>query len=280
MRIATTILVFVCGVLLSAGIHRGSSVNPASPLDISPLDSVHFSITMARRQLSIRGTTVSAAHERSLRTFAEEHLGDHELQTEFNAGVLPGSDWEAMSNRLLNVVAAMDSATAMMDTSSVAIRGVSSDAAAFGSHVEQLRQHLPKEMEFTADVVFVRSRASFDELCQKAFAKLVFEPVSFAESSAEIRPASFVTLDRITEFAHDCQSVTIAITGHTDSSGHEAWNRQLSLARAQSVADHIASNGIDMDRLVVAGLGSSAPIADNSTAQGRELNRRIEFELR
>jgi outer membrane protein OmpA-like peptidoglycan-associated protein len=52
------------------------------------------------------------------------------------------------------------------------------------------------------------------------------------------------------------------------------------MARAQAVADHLVKSGIDPERLLVRGLGSSVPIADNSTAQGRGLNRRIEFELR
>ena len=84
----------------------------------------------------------------------------------------------------------------------------------------------------------------------------------------------------MTEFARDCPGVTIAITGHTDSSGDDSWNRVLSRARAQAVADYIASNGIEADRLIVAGAGAAEPIADNSTAYGRQLNRRIEFELR
>ena len=80
--------------------------------------------------------------------------------------------------------------------------------------------------------------------------------MSFARSSAELRPASFATLDRITEFAHDCPSTTIAITGHTDASGDEDWNRQLSLARAQAVADRVAARGLAAGRLVVTGVGS------------------------
>ncbi len=63
-------------------------------------------------------------------------------------------------------------------------------------------------------------------------------------------------------------------------SGNEARNRQLSLARAQSVADYLVRNGVPASQLIVAGVGSSDPAADNATAYGRGLNRRIEFELR
>lgn len=280
MRAVITIVVLVCGVLLSAELHRETNDTPRAPIDVSPLESAELTIVIARDRLSIRGTTTSAAHELALRQLAAEQLSIYELETEFQPAVFPGTGWEPASDRLLYAVAAMDSANAVMTRRSVIIRGVASDAAAFASRVESLRETLPQKVELVTDVVFVRSSASLDELCEKAFSRIVFEPVSFFQSSAEIRQASLVTLDRITEYANDCQDATVAITGHTDSSGDETWNRQLSLARAQSVADHIAANGIDPERLLVFGLGSSVPIADNSTAHGRELNRRIEFELR
>jgi len=280
MRATISIAVLVCGVLLSAGLNRGSSDLPEPLLDVSPLASASFSITSARGELTIRGTTVSAAHELALQQLAVDLLGEHELQTDFLPGIVPGPGWEATSNRLLYVVATMDSAEAVMNTESVAIRGVTADATTFAARIEFLRERLPQQVELVSDVVYIRSRSSFEALCRRAFSEIVFGSVSFTESSAEIRQASLVTLDRITDYAHDCQNATIAITGHTDSTGNEAWNQQLSLARAQAVADHIAANGIDSARLVVDGLGSSIPVADNSTVQGRELNRRIEFELR
>ena len=167
-----------------------------------------------------------------------------------------------------------------MSPSRIRIRGVSADAGTFRSRIEFLRELLPGTFDLQADVMFVSATLSLDELCRRAFAELVFGPVSFAESSTDIQPGSFVTLDRVTDYAHDCPAARIAITGHTDASGDESWNRQLSLARAQAVADHIAAKGIDPTRLIVAGLGSAEPIADNATALGREQNRRIEFELR
>ena len=280
MRAATSIVVLACGVLASVSLHEGVQDTPRPSAEVAPLSSASFSITTAHRRLSIRGTTASAAHELALRQLAADQLGNFELRAEFHPGILPQRGWEVTSGLLLYVVAAMDSADVVMDSSSVTIRGVTSDAASFGARIDILREKLPQQIELIADVVFVRSRASLDELCQKAFSELVLEAVSFSEASTEIRPASLATLDRITDFAHDCPDFIIAISGHTDSSGDESWNRQLSLARAQSVADHIVANGIDPARLVVSGRGSSVPIADNSTASGRQLNRRIEFELR
>jgi outer membrane protein OmpA-like peptidoglycan-associated protein len=129
------------------------------------------------------------------------------------------------------------------------------------------------------DIIVVESTKPFDEMCEKAFAHIPVSPISFRKSSTEIPKASFATLDRITDFAHDCQRATISIAGHSDASGDESWNRQLSLARAQAVADHLVRSGIAPERLLVNGLGSAEPVADNTTAHGRSLNRRIDFEL-
>jgi OOP family OmpA-OmpF porin len=68
--------------------------------------------------------------------------------------------------------------------------------------------------------------------------------------------------------------------GHTDATGEEAWNMQVSRARAQAVADHLIASGVAVERLIIDGRGSQQPLASNDTVQGRERNRRIEFELR
>ena len=280
MRVTTIILVLAVGVLVSTNIHRGSEPANAAAEFYSPLATPRLAISSAPSRLSIAGTSVSASHEAALRRQAEDLFAGADLIADFRPGVIRVASWHDASSRLLDAVASMESAEAELTAKRIDIRGVTADADVTASRIETLRREVPASMRLATDIIVVRSRASLDELCRKAFAGLVLGPVSFARSSAELRPASFATLDRITEFAHDCPSATIAITGHTDASGDEAWNRQLSLARAQAVADRIAASGIDAQRLLAAGVGSSEPIADNSTPYGRELNRRIEFELR
>jgi len=280
VQVTIAILVLTCGVLLSASINRGTPDNAGLSSQVSALDDARFSITSAQGRLLLGGTSTSAAHEAALLQLAAEHFGDYEVQARFRPGVVMHEHWETATNRLLYTLAALSSAEAEMDQRSVSIRGVTSDVDTFAARVKFLREDLPKEIQLSTDVLVIRSMVSFDELCKRAFSGIVLQPVSFKQSSAEIRQRSVATLDRITDFAHDCQDITIAITGHADASGDESWNRQLSRARAQAVADHIVQRGIDPRRLIVNGLGSSAPVADNSTAHGRELNRRIEFELR
>ena len=234
---------------------------------------------MSGRRLVLEGTTASAAHEAGLLQLAADHFEYVAARTDFRPGVLLTENWESTSSRLIYALAATESATAVMENQSINIRGVTANPGAFASRLDFLRANLLTELPVDADVVVIESATSADQLCRQVFSQLIVAPISFNKSSTEIRTASLVALDRITEFARDCRNTTITITGHTDTSGDESGNQPLSVARAQAVADYISQNGTDPQRLRVAGRGSSEPIADNDTIQGRSLNRRIEFEL-
>ena len=69
------------------------------------------------------------------------------------------------------------------------------------------------------------------------------------------------------------------ITGYTDSVGSSAYNKKLSLKRAEAVRDYLVSLGVDANKLEVAGEGMANPVADNKTAGGRAKNRRVEVEV-
>jgi outer membrane protein OmpA-like peptidoglycan-associated protein len=71
----------------------------------------------------------------------------------------------------------------------------------------------------------------------------------------------------------------VEIGGHTDNSGSDVYNRQLSEKRAMSVYDYLTAAGIDKKRLLLKGYGPDVPVASNDTEEGRQLNRRIEFRI-
>ena len=86
-------------------------------------------------------------------------------------------------------------------------------------------------------------------------------------------------IDKIIKVMNKYPETRWRIEGHTDSTGSYARNKQLSLERANAVADYLAENGIDKSRLEVVGLGPDFPIAENSTETGRAMNRRVSIEL-
>ncbi len=98
--------------------------------------------------------------------------------------------------------------------------------------------------------------------------------VYFDTDKWQLKEKSFAELDKLYEFLTLMPDIQIIIQGHTDNSGTEEHNLQLSLRRARTVMDYLTSRGISEKRLTAEGVGSAYPIADNSSGQGRALNRR------
>jgi outer membrane protein OmpA-like peptidoglycan-associated protein len=102
--------------------------------------------------------------------------------------------------------------------------------------------------------------------------------VLFASGQAELLPSARNRLSEVADALKQSNN-TIAIEGHTDSMGPDAFNEDLSLRRAEQVRGFLLSRGVPPDRLTVRGLGEYRPVASNSTAEGRANNRRVEIVL-
>lgn len=105
------------------------------------------------------------------------------------------------------------------------------------------------------------------------------EGVTFKSGSSILAPNAKRVLKTIAEqlLAPENAAVNIEIHGHTDNVGRPAKNKKLSLQRAQSVVNYLASQGVPKKRMKAFGHGDEEPVADNKTSEGRELNRRIEM---
>lgn len=105
------------------------------------------------------------------------------------------------------------------------------------------------------------------------------EGVHFEFNKARLMLDSRTVLNNVAKALTNEPDVSIIIAGHTDSVGSDAYNKRLSQQRAQSVVDYLISKGINSSRLRAVGYGESKPIADNSTDEGRERNRRVELQV-
>lgn len=103
--------------------------------------------------------------------------------------------------------------------------------------------------------------------------------ISFDTNSAQIKPRLQPILDKFAQGLGDQPGTEISIMGYTDSTGTDAINNPLSLARANSVRDYLIARGVSPQRIQTAGLGSSNPVASNNTTEGRAANRRVEIYL-
>ncbi len=104
--------------------------------------------------------------------------------------------------------------------------------------------------------------------------------VFFVTGSAKLQTKSFKALDQVVAILNEDTALKLDIEGHTDNTGTDKINVPLSQNRAKAVHDYLISKGIDASRLSSEGYGSSKPVADNKTAAGRTLNRRVEMKLK
>jgi OOP family OmpA-OmpF porin len=95
----------------------------------------------------------------------------------------------------------------------------------------------------------------------------------------DLRPESFVELDRVVKLLNENPAVEIEMSAHTDSRGSDEYNFKLSDNRARSVMEYILSKGIATNRITSHGYGETQPVATNETDEGRQLNRRVEFKI-
>lgn len=109
--------------------------------------------------------------------------------------------------------------------------------------------------------------------------KIILRNIFYDFSKATLRDASRAELERLHKILIDHPELRIRILGHTDNVGSDEYNRKLSDERAKSVVDYLVKRGIAADRLEWKGLGETAPIDSNETPDGRQANRRTEFEI-
>lgn len=108
---------------------------------------------------------------------------------------------------------------------------------------------------------------------------MAMQAVRFETGKATLKTESYSVLNQIVDIMNQYPAYSLSIAGHTDDVGDETNNLLLSSERAQSCYAYIFSKGIDATRMSYAGYGETRPIGDNTTASGRKLNRRVEFNL-
>ncbi len=93
--------------------------------------------------------------------------------------------------------------------------------------------------------------------------------------SAALKPGAYPEIQRVAEVLNQYPQTRITVAGHTDSTGSEQYNQQLSERRAQNVKDALVQSGVQASRITTVGYGEAQPVASNYTPEGRQLNRRV-----
>jgi OOP family OmpA-OmpF porin len=113
-----------------------------------------------------------------------------------------------------------------------------------------------------------------------AAAKVTYAADAFFDfDKSVLKPEGKAKLDDLTSKVKGINLEVIIAVGHTDSTGTDAYNQKLSVARAEAVKAYLVSKGIEKNRVYTEGKGEKAPVADNKTKEGQAKNRRVEIEV-
>lgn len=110
--------------------------------------------------------------------------------------------------------------------------------------------------------------------------KITFDSgILFDVDESDLRPVATENINELSEIVKKYEDTNILIEGHTDDTGAEEYNQTLSEQRAGSVASYLNSLGVDNSRIQTVGYGEMQPIAENTSASGRQDNRRVEVAI-
>lgn len=143
-----------------------------------------------------------------------------------------------------------------------------------GDGIADLVDHCP-------DVPGIQANNGCPELDQETreILAVALEGIQFQSAKDVLKDESYAILDRVVALMKKHPEYNMTIEGHTDSSGDDAMNLDLSKRRAKRAMDYLISKGIEKERLTYEGYGESRPVADNGSAEGRAQNRRVEFKI-
>ena len=144
---------------------------------------------------------------------------------------------------------------------------------AVGYYMDSQKKDLEKALapERNAGAILV------EKLPQNILRVTMTDQTAFAVDSSEIQPRFYSTMDKISTVLNRYGKTELIIAGHTDSTGSNLHNQALSERRAQAVHNYFLQKNVVSQRLESQGLGESMPRASNATAEGRQLNRRVEI---
>jgi outer membrane protein OmpA-like peptidoglycan-associated protein len=103
--------------------------------------------------------------------------------------------------------------------------------------------------------------------------------ITFAVDQDSVKPGFYQVLNSVALVLQKYNQTLVDVFGHTDSSGDDNYNFDLSQRRALAVANYLSAQGVDSRRFAVTGFGETRPIASNATAAGKAANRRVEIQL-
>ncbi len=148
--------------------------------------------------------------------------------------------------------------------------------AAVGNYMD--KQHAELERELAKEAA--RNELQITELPGNALKIGLASEVSFDTGKHDLKPEAYATYTKIANILKSYDKTVIHVVGHTDSDGSDAYNQALSERRASAVGNRLIAEGVNNSRVLLEGRGEREPVADNSTADGKRRNRRVDIVIK
>ena len=206
----------------------------------------------------------------------------------YSAARLDDSLPEGWSLRVLaglEALAQLNNGVVNVTEDRIGVRGNTGNKDSSAVIARILSDRLGEGQDFTIDVAYqekldpVAAIPTPDECIAEITAIQGERKINFEPGSATVDADSRGILDDLAEVLKLCGPLRLEIAGHTDSQGREEMNERLSQERANTVLSELRMRRVETGNFLSKGYGESTPIADNDTEEGREANRRIEFQL-
>ena len=267
----------LCAALLA---YSSSGAIDSSLFRTDPDLPPQVTLTREDGHLTIRGVISSEGSREILTGVLRDHYAaDLAGFDVYVASPLP-PDWSLLTETTLVSLAAVPWFEATLRTDGVDVRGIVSDPAEQDRVRAAIERVRTPPADINLDFLTIAPESGPNELCEQRFAAVTrLHTINFSTSAQEPAASATGLLDGLVEIALDCPAANFTIIGHTDDRGDEAVNLSLSRQRAEAAATYLEQRGIDPKRLSTGGAGSSHPVASNSSALGRNSNRRLEFRM-
>lgn len=253
----------------------------------SSLDRAQASLTQARQDpLVVRYAPVQLSEAQAAMSRAE-HAWDSDHDREETSHLAYVTEQKAgVAVAVAQQKAAEDEAQRLLaEREDIRVRARAREAEAARAQAEAATERAVAATD-RAVAAAARAQALEQELTElkakdseRGLVMTLQEGVLFEYNRAELKPGAMRNLQPLLTFLKEHPDRTLLIEGHTDSTGSDAYNLDLSQRRAEAVRNFLVLNGISSDRVLARGYGESYPVTTNTTEAGRQQNRRVEIVI-
>ncbi|MFN4058050.1 MAG: OmpA family protein [Roseinatronobacter sp.] len=236
-------------------------------------------------QVILRGRLTDDRLGQAVQAMARSAFGLPAVQMQVNIDPETPEGWSLRALLAIDVLSQMEHGSVRVRPSQIDVTGVTGNRAARDDLAKLMVEKLGRGAVFNLNL---RYDERFDPVanqptpaqCEAWIGEILArQKITFPAGATALAPGAGRVLDEIADVLRQCGRLDMEIAGHTDSQGSPQSNMRLSQARAETVIAALLSRGVPVSSFVAKGYGPERPIADNGTAAGREINRRIEFRL-